>query len=114
MKIINAEQWNPMGIAWYYKSEGEHSAEQFCDDIIIPELKNHDQPFTIDLTTLKVGISSQMLSIIAFYLILDNGYSRDEISKRVNFLGYHEIEKNDFLNSTIEAEHEKARRMLTL
>lgn len=112
MKTINVEKWNPMGVAWYYKSEGKHSAEQFCDDLLVPELNDHKEPFTVVLNGFKVGVSSQMLTIMAFYLMDTLKYSYEELTTRIVFKGYLGEEQNDFLIALQECQHEQAKRML--
>lgn len=86
MKTIDASKWSH-SLQWYYKHEGDYSAEKFCDDIIIRELEEHDEPFTIDFSNFKVGVSTQMVWIMGYYLV-KMGYKAEDIEARVTFVEY--------------------------
>lgn len=113
MKTIQASDWGN-SLAWYYKTEGDKSAEQFCDDMIIPELTGHKEPFAIDFTSFKIGVSTQMVWIMGYYLF-NNGFSVDEIKERVTFID-HDFKdtQEEFIESVVDAERQLAKETLTL
>lgn len=111
MKVIKADEWNS-SFHWYYISEGEYSAEQFCEDVIIPALKIDKEPFIIDFSDFKIGISTQMIWIVGYYLF-KKGFSVKEIKDRITIVDHNfKDTHNEFILSIVDAERELAKKTL--
>lgn len=98
-KIDVAAVWDSEMI-FYYQREGKKSVEQFCVDVIVPELKRHDEPLLIDFSQTKLGISIQKVWILGTYLISKAGFSPSELEKRIILKeeGFSDIQ-DEFLSS---------------
>lgn len=113
MKTIQAEKWHS-SIDWYYAHEGSHSAEQFCDDVVIPALNENNEALSIDFSKLKLGVSIQMIWIIGFYLY-NKGFSVDELKNRIVIIDHPcKNTHKEFMLSINDAQNQKAKNVLFL
>lgn len=82
---VNAGKQGWTSLIHYHKSEGANSMEHFCDELIVPYLKDSDESIEIDVSDMTVGIGVQMVWIAAFYLTQQCGFDADKVSKQVVF-----------------------------
>ncbi|MBM26455.1 MAG: hypothetical protein CL760_12415 [Chloroflexi bacterium] len=104
IKTIDVSKAWEHEVFWYYKHEGVNSAEQFCDDVIIPELEKNDEPFIIDLSNTQSGISTQGIWIVGYYLY-KQGYSVETLLERIRFVehGCRDTD-NEYRKSVVDAQ----------
>ena len=111
IKTIDVSKVWKHEIFFYYKHESVNSAEQFCDDVIIPELEKNEKPFIIDFSNTKLGISTQGIWIVGYYLY-KQGYSVETLLERISFfeIGCKDIDeeyRKSVINSKLNIKKEE-------
>ncbi|WP_425263345.1 non-canonical purine NTP pyrophosphatase [Vibrio owensii] len=84
IKVDVAKEWG-REVIFYYLWEGKNSAEQFCEDVVIPALRGSDEIIEFSFDNCMTGLTHQQTSIIAFYLVRNASFDPEELKRRVRF-----------------------------
>ncbi|MGR5279664.1 STAS-like domain-containing protein [Vibrio rotiferianus] len=75
-----------------YRSDGDHSAQAFREDVLIPEIEQNGT-VTVDIT-MDYGLASSCLEEAFGGLVRETEWDADEVLKRVNIVSEDDVSVN--------------------